>query len=206
MLGPTRIRRRYRWLVALVVLIPTVVAGPWLVLGIATMGDVYGPGETPRSADAAIVLGTLVNADGSLSPRLEQRVEAGAELFCGGVVDTLIMSGTDSSTTGQNETTVMRDYAITLGVPASAIVLDPLGVDTFTSCQRADEVYHAQSVIVVSQQYHVARATWLCQRAGLETQGYYPAPSPTWWTLRGIAREVGASWKALADVLGGRGE
>lgn len=204
MRGSTRIRPRYRWIVALVVLIPTIVAGPWLFLGIVTIRDVYGPGETPHHADAAIVLGTLVNADGTLSPRLQERVEAGAELYLTGVVDTLIMSGTDQSSTGQDETTVMRDYAITLGVPVAAITLDPLGVDTFTSCRRAKEVYGLQTVILVSQGYHVSRAIWLCQRAGLNAEGFHPAPSANWWTLRGIVREVGAAWKAVADVALGR--
>lgn len=199
-----RIKRKYRWIVAVTMLIPTIVAGPWLFLGIATIGDTHGPGERPRHADAAIIFGTLVNTDGTLSPRLHERVESGAELFFTGVVDTLIMSGTDQSSTGQDETATMRDYAIALGVPVSAIELDPLGVDTFTSCERARNVYGLQTVVVVTQMYHVSRATWLCQRAGLDAEGFYPAPSITWWTIRGIIREVGASWKAVADVVGGR--
>ena len=157
-------------------------------------------GEVSEPAEAAIVFGTLVNEDGTLSPRLAERVEVAAALYLDGTVPELVMSGTSESDTGHDETARMRDYAVSLGVPAEAITLDPLGVDTFATCERAATTYGLQRVIVVTNEYHVARATWLCQRAGLSAEGVHAPARPAGWTLRGNAREVFAAWKAVLDV------
>ncbi len=104
---------------------------------VATAGDVVDYGRDVEPAEAALVFGTLVEEDGTLSQKLAERVEVAAALYRDGVVPRLIMSGTDASDTGQDETARMRDYAIALGVPSEAITLDPLGLDTFASCNRA---------------------------------------------------------------------
>ncbi len=199
-----RILSRYRWIVVTVVALPVIVAGPWSYLRIATSGHVVETGHEARPAEAALVFGTLVNEDGTLSPKLSERVDAAAALYLDGAVPRLIMSGTDASDTGQDEPARMRDYAVALGVPADAITLDPLGLDTFATCDRAANVYGLHDVIVVTNEYHVARATWLCERAGLRAEGVYPPAVAASWTIAGNIRELGAAWKAVADVWGGR--
>jgi vancomycin permeability regulator SanA len=194
-LGP-----RFRGRLALVVVGLMLFVGPWLYVHVATAGSVVEAGEALELAEAALVFGTLVNEDGTLSPRLAERVEVAVALYFDGTVPELVMSGTSESDTGQDETARMRDYAVSLGVPAEAITLDPLGLGTFATCDRAANVYGFHRVIVVTNEYHVARATWLCQRAGLSVQGVHAPATPSGWTVRGNAREVLAAWKAMLDV------
>lgn len=201
MLGSSRLKPRYRGWLALVVGGLILLTGPWLCLHVATAGSVVEAGEPVESAEAALVLGTLVNEDGTLSPRLAERVEVAAGLYLDGTVPTLVMSGTSESDTGQDETARMRDYAVSLGVPAGVITLDPLGLDSYATCDRAATVYGLHRVIVVTNEFHVARATWLCQRAGLSAVGVHAPATATGWTIRGNAREVLAAWKAVLDVV-----
>ena len=199
----SRIRRRYRWIVALLVILPVVAAGPWAYLRIATWGYVDGPGTTPGHAHAVLVLGAKVGDDGEPSPFLRERVEVGSSLYLDGVVDVVVMSGATHAG-GYDEPATMRDLALELGVPAEAIVLDRDGVDTFASCANAAGPLALGSVIVVTQEFHVARATWLCREAGLDATGLYPPVQGRAGTVTGNIREVGADWKAVMNVWGGR--
>jgi vancomycin permeability regulator SanA len=98
----------------------------------------------------------------------------------------------------------MRRVAEAAGVPSRDIVEDPLGVDTYSSCIRARDEFGVRSVIVATQEFHLPRAVWLCERLGLDAQGAYPPPILTEHTVRGHVREVGATGKAFLDLARGR--
>lgn len=177
-------------------------AGPWLWIRGAAASHVETLGDDPPRAEAALVLGTEVLRAGTPSVRLAERVEVAVQLYESGAVPLLIMSGTDESDTGQSEVAVMREYAISLGVPADAIALDPLGLDTHASCVRAATVFELESVVVVTNEFHTYRAVWLCEQAGLEASAVHAPITWNAWTARGNAREVAAAWKAFLDVAG----
>ena len=50
------------------------------------------------------------------------------------------MSG-DNQGVGHDEPGAMRDYAVSLGVPANAIVLDYAGDRTYDTCYRAKAIF-----------------------------------------------------------------
>jgi len=202
-LRATRLRPRYRWAVAALVLLPALIAGPWGYLRIATRDDVHGPGSAPPHAHAALVLGAKVGDDGEPSPFLRERVELGAALYRDGVVDVVVMTGAAHGD-AYDEPATMRDLALSLGVPAEAIILDREGYDTFASCANAAGPLALGDVVVVTQQFHVARATWLCRRAGIEASGVYPPIQGRAGTVTGNIRELGADWKAVINVWTGR--
>ncbi|MER3467637.1 MAG: SanA protein, partial [Thermoflexus sp.] len=89
-----------------------------------------------------------------------------------------------------DETEAMRRLALRLGVPLQALQIDPGGLRTLDSCRRAREIFGATAVVVITQRFHLPRALWLCEAAGLEAVGL-------WWT----AREIPASLTALAEGL-----
>jgi vancomycin permeability regulator SanA len=157
-----------------------------------------------EKADAALVLGARVWPDGRVSRFLRERVVTGVRLYRRGLVDRIIMSGAANDSSGHGEPAVMRRLALAAGVPSEAILEDPLGLDTYSSCIRARDVFGVRSVIVATQEFHVPRAVWLCERMGLEAQGAYPPPILTEHTVRGHVREVAATAKALMDLMRGR--
>lgn len=197
-------RGRLRLIIGAVVCLPTLVAGPWLYVRIVTASSISPAADEHRSAQAALVLGARVYEDGRPSRFLRERVEVGVRMYQQGLVDVIIMSGDGDDSSGYGEPSVMRKVAESMGVPSDAIIEDPLGVDTYSSCVRAKETYGMDSVIVATQEFHVPRAVWLCEQAGLQAQGAYPPVRLTKHTVRGHVREVAATAKAVMDVIRGR--
>lgn len=177
------------------------VALPTLVAR-ATTASAIRPVEADFAhADAALVLGARVWADGRPSRFLKERVEAGVSLFQRGVVDQLIMSGDGIHARANDEPAVMTRVAIEMGVPPSAITADPRGVDTYSSAYRARHVYGVTSVIAVSQEFHLPRAVWLCRRIGLDAQGAHAPIVLREHTTMGYVRETAATVKAVLNVI-----
>ncbi len=200
----TRLHPRYRWAIVAIVAIPTLVATPWAVVRITTSSSTHPSDASFAHADAAVVLGARVYSDGRPSRFLRERVEVGVRLYLDGTVDRLIMSGDGDDSSGFGEPSVMRQVAEDMGVLPEAIEEDPLGLDTYSSCVNAQDTFGASSVIMVSQEFHVPRAVWVCDQIGLAAQGAYPPQRLTKSTIVGHAREVAADAKAMIDVARGR--
>lgn len=158
--------------------------------------------ETVPVHRAAIIFGAGLWRDGSPTPILKDRVETGAKLFFAGKVEKLLMTG-DNSLVEYNEPEAMRQYALELGVPESAIVLDYAGRRTYDSCYRAKEIFMLQDAILVTQKFHLARALFLCNGLGMKGDGVeaankvYRKSSLLMWNIR----ELPATLTAFADLI-----
>jgi vancomycin permeability regulator SanA len=165
----------------------------------STAGAEYAvPADVP-ARPVAIVLGAGIDPSGRPSVFLQQRIDVAVELYRLGKVKALLMSG-DHSTTDHDEVGVMAAEAVRLGVPASAVVEDHAGFDTYSSCYRARSVWGLRSAIVVSQPFHLPRAIWTCRELGVDVVGADTARGPFGPTWYGRVREIPAIDKALVDV------
>ncbi|MDR3685513.1 MAG: YdcF family protein [Coriobacteriia bacterium] len=176
------------------------VAGLLLVVLLFPLAQVafFGSSDYRAKADAAVVFGARVFDDGSLSPSLRDRVATGIELYRGGLVRKLVMSG-GVEPNGQDETAVMRSAAEKAGVPASAIVLDSKGIDTDATVRNTTAIFAKQGmrrVLAVSQGYHLPRVKLAYLAAGWDVRTV-PARQiePIWQTPLFVAREVPAFWE-----------
>ncbi|MEJ2885172.1 SanA/YdcF family protein [Actinomycetospora aeridis] len=123
-----------------------------------------------RSAQVAIVPGSLVRSDGSLGAVVRQRVETGVALYRAGRVGKLLMSG-DNGRPEYNEPDAMRDAALAAGVSPEDVFTDYAGFDTWHTMRRAHDVFGVTSAVVVTQAPSAARAVDLARAAGLDAQG-----------------------------------
>lgn len=123
-----------------------------------------------KDADCILVLGAGVRRDGSPSPMLEDRILTGMDLYNKGVSDRLIMSG-DHSTKGYDEVNTMKRYAIEKGIPSEHVFMDHAGISTYDSIYRAKEIFQADKIIIVTQQYHLYRAIYTARALGIEAYG-----------------------------------
>jgi SanA protein len=123
--------------------------------------------EPPR---VAIVLGAKVWDDGDLSHVLYDRVLTAVELYRAGRVRKILMSG-DNPTHSYDEPTAMKAAAVKLGVPESDIVLDFAGRRTYDTCWRAREIFEVKKAVLVTQEFHLPRALYLCNKLGVESVG-----------------------------------
>jgi len=151
---------------------------------------------------AAIVFGAGLWRDGSPTPVLQDRVRTAANLYFNGKVEKLLMSG-DNRFVEYNEPEAMRQFAHSLGVPDEDIVLDYAGRRTYDTCYRARDIFRVDSVILVTQDFHLPRALYLCNMLGVEALGvpadiqYYRKISRAVWHLR----ETLATFGAITDVM-----
>ena len=147
----------------------------------------------------AIVFGAEVKKDGIPSVVLMDRVETAVELYKSGKVEKLLMSG-DNRYVDYNEPESMRQYALTLGMPDSDIVLDYAGRSTYDTCYRAKEIFGVNSAILVTQGFHMPRALFLCKAFSINAVGveagkyYYLKRSRLIWNVRELLTTVKSVW------------
>jgi len=143
------------------------VCAPRLYTALRYAGQLVSVSEAPVMP-TAIIFGAGLWRDGSPTPVLYDRVATGVALYQAGKVKQLLMSG-DGTT--NRETVAMRRVALEMGVPEEAIVLDAAGLRTYDSCLRARDLYGATQVLLVTQQFHLPRALFICEALGLEAVG-----------------------------------
>ena len=126
--------------------------------------------EEATDADCILVLGCGVREDGSPSLMLRDRLETGLALYEAGAAPKLLMSG-DHGRKDYDEVNLMKGYAMEKGVPSEDIFMDHAGFSTYDSMVRARDIFCAENIIVVSQEYHLYRALYLAETLGLEAYG-----------------------------------
>lgn len=163
------------------------------------------PAETVPPAPVALVLGALVDPDGTPSPFLAARLALAQRLYATGKVKAVLVSG-DHSHWEYDEPDSMRDWLVKHGVPARKVVVDYAGFDTYDSCARARQIFGVHQAIVITQTYHLARAVALCRHLGIDATGVGDDSVRfarfDWW--RATIREHGACVKAGFDEATGR--
>jgi vancomycin permeability regulator SanA len=196
-------RRRILRSVVLLALLGAVVVGAsnlWVRLSAARYE--HSVADAP-SAPVALVLGAGLKPDGTPSPALQARLDDAARLYQLGKVKALLVSG-DNGTVTHDEPTAMRDYLVAQGVPAGKVIRDYAGFDTWDSCVRAKKIFGVDRALVVTQQYHLPRAVFLCRRAGIDADGVadpHADAARLSFTLREIPAAVKAAWDAVATPV-----
>ena len=157
----------------------------------STKAQIITPAQASEleGVDCIIVLGCKVNANGMPSHMLEDRILQGVELYELGASPKIIMSG-DHGTKGYDEVNTMKQYAIEMGVPSEDIFMDHAGFSTYESIYRAKEIFGAEKVIVVTQEYHLYRTLYIANALGVKAYGVASNPREYAWQLRRDIREV----------------
>lgn len=143
----------------------------FLVVVVAVAID--GLTDRPASADAAVVPGNTVSADGKPSPRLAARLDSAVLAYKARLVPLVIVSG-GTGREGFDEAVAMARYLALEGVPRHAILLDSQGIDTAATALHAASMLHARgfnTVLVITQYFHLTRTRLALQRAGLQVSG-----------------------------------
>jgi SanA protein len=173
---------------------------PRLITALYAMPRIYNIQSVPAKP-VAIVFGAGLWRDGTPTTVLRDRISTAADLFFSGKVQKILMSG-DNSYIDYNEPAAMREYALQLGVPDEAIVLDYAGRRTYDTCYRAHAIFGVRQAVLVTQGFHLPRALFTCNSLGLEAVGVAPdhreyrTGSLLYWNLR----ELPATLTAMLDV------
>lgn len=120
-------------------------------------------------ADVAIVLGSTVFKDGSLSPWLQGRVDAALDLYRNHQVKKIFVSG-GIGTSDYPEGDGMRHYLLEQGVPDSAIVVDNYGNNSYLTAKNFltwNQTAQCRSAVVATSFYHITRSKYIVKKMGL---------------------------------------
>ena len=123
-----------------------------------------------QDVDCVIVLGCQVRSDGTPSHMLEDRLKRGVALYKLNAAPKLLMSG-DHGTAEYDEVDAMKRYAVNAEVPSSDVFMDHAGFSTYETVYRAKEIFGADKVIIVTQQYHLYRALYIAKQLGMDAYG-----------------------------------
>jgi vancomycin permeability regulator SanA len=188
----TKMKRLVRRLFGLILL--------WIVIHLIYV-TLDGVLDYKGKADIAVVLGNRVDADSSLSPVLEGRVDKALQLYRRGRVRRIMVSGGRGLHTDRvPEGMAMKRYLIEQGVPADRIIEDNDGENTYLTAvdfKKVNESLHCQSVIVVSTFYHITRCKYIFRKLGI--QHVHSASSDVFYAndLVGLLREFPALYKYM---------
>jgi SanA protein len=169
-----------------------------LVTGIFARSRIYSPSDVPPR-QVAIVFGAGLWRNGTATPVLHDRVQTAANLYFAGKVEKLLMSG-DNRFVEYNEPAVMREVALSLGVPNDVIVLDYAGRRTYDTCYRAKAIFGVTEAILVTQSFHLPRAIYECNLLGVASVGVaadqrvYRKSSELYWNIRELFATAAALW------------
>ena len=190
------------WLLGLLAALALISTPLWAQVWITRQAraHIFKAVETVPPRATAIVLGARVYGRGRPSPILEDRLRMALELYSRGLVKKILVSG-DHQSPHYDEVNTMRDWLTARGVPSRAIFLDHAGFRTHDTMVRAVRVFQIQSAIICTQRFHLPRALYLAQNAGLDAVGiavdrrHYADEQWNAW------RERAASVVAILDVL-----
>jgi len=154
---------------------------------------------------AALLLGTNpLNKWGRPNSYFTNRIKTASELYKAGKVDYIIASG-DNHTKDYDEPTAMRDSLMAHGVPEDRIILDFAGFRTLDSVVRAKEIFGCDSLTIISQADHNARALYLAEANGIEAVAVSaPLRAGRWVRTRLAIREWLARDKMMLDIWFGK--
>ena len=129
---------------------------------------------TTSKFDAVVVLAGGVFQKGSLRPADDaseasrQRTACGVSLWQQNLAPTLLLTGGDATIlrTGPLESHEMKRWALRLGVPESAILVEEQSRTTYENAVQTKAILGAGRILLVTSAYHLPRAVGLFEKQG----------------------------------------
>ena len=150
-----------------------------------------------------MVLGAGIDEKGSLRPTTEpssysrNRTTCGVDLYQQGYAPTLVLTGGDGRIfgTGPQEAVEMKRWAVRLGVPESATMIDTEARNTYEDATGTKRLLGPASIFLVSSASHLPRAV-----PAFTKQGFRVTPAPCDYASQHLPRE---NWDDidLFDIL-----
>lgn len=158
-----------------------------------------GLNDELKGADMAVVLGNKVEKDGHPSKRLQARLDKSVELFEEGYFKYIIVSG-GIGKEGFDEAKVMKKYLVDRGIPAEVIIEDSNGYNTYMTAENSRIIMkdlNLESVVVISQYFHITRTKLAFEKHGFENVYSAHAEVFEYRDIYSIIREFPAYYKYM---------
>ena len=142
------------------------------IVKLSTAGQIISSEDAAKleDVDCILVLGCFVKDDGRPSDMLHDRLTRSVELYDLSAAPKLLMSG-DHGRVEYDEVAAMKQFAIDEGIPSEDVFMDHAGFSTYESIYRAKEIFQADKILIVTQEYHLYRALYIADQLGVEAYG-----------------------------------
>lgn len=183
----------------------------WALVIVALIFTIHRTGkvETAETSDAIIVLGAGLSRNGRPGWALTRRSNHAADLWHQGLADTIICTGGIADNQTSSEAQGCLEVLMRNGVPASAVLLEEQSRSTEENAifsQVILEANNLDSVILVSDGYHLFRGNYIFETIGVDNITLSPVSSalirgyPTY--ENSVLREVLAlHWQVFKTIF-----
>lgn len=120
--------------------------------------------------DCALVCGCPANLNGSPSAVMRSRVERAVRLWQEGKVKKLFFTG-GRVKNPHIESEIMKEYAVSLGVPGEQIITETKSVSTYHNMMQSKHVMEEaglKNCVVVTNDWHLRKANHYAKKFGLD--------------------------------------
>jgi uncharacterized SAM-binding protein YcdF (DUF218 family) len=180
----------------------------WSIIacGLAAALTFYGQTDTAQPADVIVVLGSGLVRNDRPGPALYRRSVRAAELWREGYAPVIICTGGFTAGRSRSEADACGEVLRENGVAADAIMLEEQSRSTLENALYTRQIMNANGwndALIVSDGFHLLRATWLFGDQGIHVVGHSPAANARLSTrLYNTVREVFAlHWQLLITVF-----
>jgi SanA protein len=131
--------------------------------------NIYTVNNVP-STETGLILGATVWENKIPSDILADRLLVGIHLYKNGKIKKIIVSGADDSEY-YNEVQVMKNFLLQHAIKEQDIIMDHAGFTTYHSLYRAKTVMSLNSLIIITNRYHLPRALYIAHELGINATG-----------------------------------
>ncbi len=143
--------------------------------GLLVFGMAHYRRDIPKT-DAVIVLGAAI-----YTPALYNRTLEGLHLYQAGKAEEMVLSGGKIASSDISEAEYMEQVVQANSDPLPKYVLEDQSHSTYENIRNAKQKLAGKaSIIIVSDQFHLARAVLLAKREGFD-HVYWSAPQPNYY-------------------------
>lgn len=161
---------------------------------------IYQTIEEVPNKQTALLLGALVYNNGKLSAIVQDRADSAIKLYMTKKVQKILVSG-DHGRKDYDEVNTIKNYLLANNIPAEDIFMDHAGFDTYDSLYRARDIFQVESLIIVTQDFHLPRSLYLAKGLRVEAVGFRADMQPYLYENQSRIREKFANIKAFLDLL-----
>ncbi|MDD4878951.1 MAG: ElyC/SanA/YdcF family protein [Candidatus Omnitrophica bacterium] len=155
--------------------------------------------DTPRKADAIVVFAGGVGESGEAGQGYLERVEYAVELYKAGFAKNIVFSSGYMYIF--KEPLVMKALAVSLGVPAEAIMLEDRARNTYENVKFSEKILQDKkwdSILLVSSPYHMRRVSMVFKKTGEKIEvAYTPIPQSSFYSHKTANYYSGGNWKQI---------
>lgn len=149
-----------------------------------------------KKADAIIILGAAIN-----TPALYNRTLEGLKLYDEGKADVLVLSGGKISEPDISEAQYMQKVIKKNSTENVPVILEDQSHNTEENIKNSKaKVPNAKSVIIVSDEFHLARAVLLAKRNGFDPV-YWSSPKPTYYNPKELRHYYLREMEAMVGYI-----